>query len=264
MQIATNSHPNVTALFTGSTILQNVGLSPLELAAIGLLSRLQESINKTHHTSLATKIFKVIELIILVGLILGIVGGINASDNYVKNHVYQASSLSKAGTALFIVSFVGILIGCAFTSFSVSHAEQGEKRLLLAVAISLPFILVRLIYSIMITFTHNKNFNGLTPNVTILLCVALIEEFIVVLVYEGFGLTLHQVQKEQHVEGNFAGHQPVPSTSSSQAQYRPAQPKENVVLGIAKKTIIGRIVMSLIPSKKEEDVQLHQQDYVQK
>jgi hypothetical protein len=267
MQIATSSNPTETALYTGSSILQSIGLSPLELAAIGLLSRLLESINRSHHTLINTHMIKLIELVITIGLILGIVGGINASDDYVKTGVYQASTLSKASTALFIVSWVAIVIATIVISFSVSHAEAGEKRLFLSVAISLPFLLIRLIYSILSVFAHNKNFSLLTPNVTVLLCVALLEEFAVVVTYLGVGLTLHQIPKNQHIEG--AIHQQVPSTSSSQQQqYAQQQSRKggagNTALKIAKKTIIGRAVMAFIPDKRNQDVEMNQQQYVQK
>jgi hypothetical protein len=47
----------------------------------------------------------------------------------------------------------------------------------MAVVLAIPFLLVRLVYSIFSTFTHNKSFNLLSGSVTILLCTALIEEF---------------------------------------------------------------------------------------
>lgn len=267
MQLATIGNPRETALYTGSSVLQSTGLSPLELAAIGLLSRLLDSINRSHRTLLNTRMIKLIELVILVGLILGIVGGVDASNNYVNTGIYQATKLSKASTALFIVSWVAIVVATIIISFSASYAEQGEKRLLLAVALSLQFLLVRLVYSILTVFTHNKNFSMLSPNVTILLCVALVEEFIVVIIYLGVGLTLHQIPKNSHVE-IYADDQQIPSTSTSQQQQYQQQPRKggagNTALKIAKKTIIGRVVMALIPDKKDQDVQMAQQQNAQK
>jgi hypothetical protein len=262
MQLATISNPTSASLYTGYSILQNVGLSPLMLATLGLLSRLLESINKAHRTFINTNMLKVVELVIIVALILGIVGGVNASDDFVKTGVYHPGTLSKAGTALFIVCYVAVVIVAIATSFSISHAEEGEKRLLLAIAISLPFLLVRLIYSIMSTFTHNKSFNLLSGNVTVILCVALIEEFIIVVVYEGIGLTLQQVPKEQHVESYAAGHQQIPSSSSShvpQPKSR-AQNAGNTALKIAKMTIIGRLISIMIPDKKNRDVEMQTSD----
>jgi len=237
---------NQPSTLHGSTILQTIGLSPLQLAAIGLLSRVLESINKTRHTLVNTKVLKFVELLITVALILGIVGGIDASDNLETTGVYKLGTKSKVATALFVVSYVAIVIITIITSFSISHAEPGEKRILLAVAISLPFLLIRLVYSIMSGLAGDKHFNLITGSVTILLCVALIEEFIVVVIYESVGLTLRQVPKNQHVQGYAHEAQPLPGTPSSGAQYRQQPVQGNRALRIAKKTIIGRIVMAFI------------------
>lgn len=267
MQLATISSPNDISLYTGSAILQNIALSPLMLATMGLLSRLLESIHRTKRTMLHSSMFHLIHLIIIVGLILSIVGGVNASDSYVRSGytTYTPTDLNKAGTALFIVAYVAIVVLVLILSFHVQHAEKGEKRLFMAVIISLPFILVRMIYSILSTFdSKNHSFNLLDGSVTAVLCMALIEEFIVVAVYEGTGLALKKVPKEQHFEGT----QQIPSRNSAapiQNQHAgasrvPAQkPKkqENIFLKVAKFTIIGRLVTAAMPSK-DADVEMAQ------
>lgn len=265
MQLLTINDPTNESLYTGYAILQNIGLSPLMLAAIGLLSRLLSSIHKKKQTLLNSSVFHLVHLIIIVGLILGIVGGIDAANAYISSGFksYTPGPLNKAGTSLFIIAYIAILVLTAFLSFHTSAAEKGEKRLFLAVALSLPFLLVRLIYSIVFTFTHNKDFNLLTGSVTVVLCVALIEEFIIVIIYEGMGLTLKRVSPEEHVEAT----QQIPSHDSvapMQNKYAGAgqaprqQRKENVFLKIAKYSILGRLVMAFIP-KKDQDVEMQQQ-----
>ena len=141
------------------------------------------------------------ELLITVGLILSIVGGINAGTDFSKTGVYKTQTLSKVGLALFIAAF-GIL--CAITavlSQSIRHAEEGEKRILFAVAASLPFLLVRLLYSVLAVFAKEKSFSLFNGNVTILLCVALLEEAVIVAIYEGVGLTLKKVSKDEVARG---------------------------------------------------------------
>jgi hypothetical protein len=264
MQLATISQPTNVSLYTGSAILQNIGLSPLELAAIGLISRCLDSIHKSVNTFVDTRILKIIELLILVGLILGIVGGIDAGNTFETTGTYQPGTLNKAGTSLFIVSYLCIVLATVLTFFSISHAEEGEKRLLFAVAVSLPFLLVRLIFSIFSTFTKNKNFNLLDGNVTVLLCVALIEELIVVLVFEGVGLTLHQVPKEQHVEATHQVQDNVEGAQYPARQQNQSGGSGNKVLNIAKKTIIGRILMSFVPDNSNRDLEMQREQYVQK
>ena len=254
MQLATISSPNNVGLYTGSSILSNIGLSPLELAALGLLSRVLGSINKSHSTFIGTHFLKLIQVLVTVGLILGIVGGINASDAYQKTGTYQPGTLNKAGTALLIASYVALVFTTIITYLHISHAERGEKRLLVAIAISLPFFLVRLVYSIFATFTHNKDFNLLDGNLTVLICVSLIEEFIIVLTYEIVGLTLQKATKEEFLGDSR-------STQSAKGFQQQQQPQNRTVgdsraMKIAKKTIIGKIVMAAVPSRENDDLEM--------
>ena len=71
-----------------------------------------------------------------------------------------------------------------------SLVGQGEHRLIIAVAISVPFILVRLIYSLLVVFANNPRFNIVTGSVTINLVMAVLEEFVVAILCIGVGLSL--------------------------------------------------------------------------
>lgn len=267
MELATISQPTNISLYEGYSILQNIGLSPLMLCAIALLSRLLENINKNFRTALNTSMLKGIETIMTVALILGIVGGIKAADAYQNTKVYLPSTLNKAGTALFIVSYLLLVLCTILVSFHTSHADSGEKRLMLAVGASLPFLAVRLVYSCLSTFAHSKTFNMLTGNVTVLLCLALIEELCVVVIFMGVGATLHVITKEERLQSQNiqVGQHPVPSSDSG----RPMNPNGgfqkpsagNKALNIAKRTIIGRIIMAFVPEKKGNDVEMQSQRY---
>jgi len=262
LQLATISSPRNVSLYIGSAILNNIGFAPLILVAIGLLSRLLDSIHKTHNTLINTKVLKFVETIITVALILGIVGGINAGNAYQTTGKFQPGTLNKAGTALLIVSWVLVVIATAVTLIHTTHAEKGEKRLLVAIALSLPFLLIRLIYSSFSTFSTNKQFNLIVGSPTVLLCVALIEELVVVLIFESVGLTLSKVVKEEQLEGARI----IPSSDS--ADYPPRQQQQqqqktggagNTALNIAKKTIIGRIVMKIVGGEQDQDVEMQHQ-----
>jgi hypothetical protein len=271
MQLAAIKNPSVS-LYTGALILQNVGLSPLILATLGLLSRVIESINRTHRTFIQTRMLKLVEIISLVGLILGIVGGINASDSFTTTGNWVPGSLSKVGNALFIVSYAALLMASIITSFSISYAEDGEKRILLGIAIALPFLFVRLLYAIISTFTHSKRFSSFTGSVTILLCMSLLMELVVVVVYEGIGVTLRK-QRNDHFEGSA---QQVPSTPGSdqplherhdrsrQQPGKQSSGSDNMFLNIAKKTIIGRLIMMAIPEKNDRDLEMQSQRFANK
>lgn len=136
-----------------------------------------------------------------MGIILSIVGGVDSGTDYHKDGRYVPQTLTKVGLGLFIASFVAILAFTTILSLSISHAEPGEKRVLFAVAASLPFLLVRLIYASIYDYKLDYNFSALNGSVTILLCMALLEEIAIVLIYEGVGVTLRKVAKQDVAKG---------------------------------------------------------------
>lgn len=140
-----------------------------------------------------------------MGIILSIVGGVESGTNYSNTGRYLPQTLTKVGVGLFIASFVAILAFTVILSLSISQAEPGEKRVLFAVAASLPLLLVRLIYASIYNFGDSSHFSSLSGSVTILLCMALLEEIAIVLIYEGVGLTLRKVVKQGVATGEQNG-----------------------------------------------------------
>ena len=61
---------------------------------------------------------------------------------------------------------------------------------------SLPLLLVRLIYASIYGYRDSADFSSLSGSFTIMLCMALLEEIAMVLIYEGAGLTLRKVGKQ--------------------------------------------------------------------
>jgi uncharacterized membrane protein len=59
-----------------------------------------------------------------------------------------------------------------------------------AVAISAPFLLVRIHYSVFMWFSHNNDFSLFNGNVTVQLVMSVLEEVVVVVVCLAIGMTL--------------------------------------------------------------------------
>ncbi|KAH8165788.1 hypothetical protein CIB48_g2437 [Xylaria polymorpha] len=157
---------------------------------LALLNRVLEGIEKTRSTVLNPRILRLVQLLVLVSLILGAIGGSDAGTSYAQTGVYQTSDLSQAGIALTIVGYVLLVLATAVVGMNVSYAEPGEKRIVLAVALSLPFLFVRVLYSAIGTFQPNSSFSLARGSVYTFLGAAVIEEFIIVLIIEAMGLTL--------------------------------------------------------------------------
>jgi hypothetical protein len=204
-QIATITYPTNVSLYIGAFVCLNIAISPLELTTIGLLTRVIQNINNTKPTWVTVKYLRALSLIITVGLVLTIVGGVYAGNEYSDTGVYTPQSTSKAGLGLWIACFVGIVAATVATSFHISHADSSEKLILLAVAVSLPLMLVRLVYSAIGTFAYVPRLNTETGSVTLLLCMALLEEVAIVCIYEGVGLTLKKVEKPRQTSPTGAG-----------------------------------------------------------
>lgn len=64
-----------------------------------------------------------------------------------------------------------------------------SKRIMWAIILSLPLILVRLLFSLLVVFHHSYDFNAVTGSVVIWALMAVMEEIIVVLIYLFVGWT---------------------------------------------------------------------------
>ena len=96
----------------------------------------------------------------------------------------------KVGTILYVVSWA---IMCLFLTILVRRRdslEKGERRILLAVLISAPLILVRILYSVFMWFLHHPDFSLFDGNITVQLVMAVLEEIIVVIACLAVGITL--------------------------------------------------------------------------
>lgn len=197
MQLATISQPRNYSLYIGAATLQSIGLSPLILVELGLLSRALSSIRKSVQTRVNENMLRVVQIVVLVGLILTSVGGSQAGSNFADTGVYTPSNLSQIGIGLMIAGFVLTVLAAAQVVLQISHAEPGEKRLALAVGLSLPFVLVRLAYAAATVYSGNPKFNQLTGDVSVQIGMSVVMEMIAVAILEGVGMTLKKIPKAE-------------------------------------------------------------------
>ncbi|KAF7716105.1 Uncharacterized protein PECH_006532 [Penicillium ucsense] len=185
--LATISNPSI-GLYTAAAICSSIGLSPLMLACSGLLSRANLSVEQTTgRKALPDIIFRAFRLLTVAALVLSIVG--ITSDMSVQGFEHPDIKV-KIGMILFIVCWAVLVAILALLSLRLDSIERGEKRTLLAVALSAPFILVRLLYALFMWFLHNADFNMLNGNVTVQLVMSVLEEIVVVVVCLAIGMTL--------------------------------------------------------------------------
>lgn len=186
------SHSNQSAgLVQTILILDSVGLTPLLLATLGLLARFIDSINVGSTSRFTARHFRLLQLILLVGTILAIAGGTNISVD--ANGIFQIPTTSKVGVCLYIVSFTGIALLFVLSLPQVSVLPIEERRTPLAIGIALPFIAVRLLYSVLSVFLHDHLFSVANGSTAVRLGMAVVEEIVVVGIYVLLGLSVHKL-----------------------------------------------------------------------
>ncbi|KAI9801425.1 MAG: hypothetical protein M1825_003405 [Sarcosagium campestre] len=178
-------------------ICQSIGLSPLILVCVGLLSRANDSSGNLHYKKIVPPIiFRIISLLSLIGVILCIVG-VTDSTGSVNGNFGKPAIQTKVGVMLFLLAWFVLCLLLGVITLHISKIELGERRLVLAVAVSIPFLFVRLIYSVLSVYSENEHFNPLTGSVTVKLFMAILEELVVILTCLAVGIMLRVIPKSE-------------------------------------------------------------------
>lgn len=186
------SHNNQSAgILQTILILDSVGLSPLLLATLGLLSRFVDFVNAASTPKFTIRHFRLIQLVLLVGMILAIAGGCNVSVD--ANGVYHTPITSKVGVIMYIVGFVALTLVYLLSVPNTSVVPDKERRVPIAITLALPFLLVRLLYSVLSVFIHDHLFNIATGSASVRISMSVVEEFVVVAVYAIIGLLVDRL-----------------------------------------------------------------------
>ncbi|KAG0159650.1 hypothetical protein PDIDSM_7173 [Penicillium digitatum] len=135
---------------------------------------------------LPAMIFRLLQISALIGVTLSITG---TTKNFSISHM-MVNTETKFGLIFYIICWIGVFGLFLPILQRAQSIEDGEHRLLLAVGISLPLILVRLIYSLIFSFGHKAEFDAMSGNITIQLVMSILEEMLVVFVCLGIGFTL--------------------------------------------------------------------------
>ncbi|PYH73653.1 uncharacterized protein BO88DRAFT_484551 [Aspergillus vadensis CBS 113365] len=211
--LATIAHPETIDLYIAWGVCTSIGLAPLISTCIGLLSRVNDSIQRKSGRGLLPAFFRLVGLLTLAGMVLCIVGASNSSSlQGITN-----STEAKVGDVLYLIAWACLCALLLVVGSKYRSIEDGEHRLVLAVGISVPLLLVRLIYSLLSVFTHNPTFNMLTGNVTVFLVMAVLEEIVIVVICLGVGMTLEVRQRTTEYEACEAPAQGGPALEPQQS-----------------------------------------------
>ncbi|KAK9428954.1 hypothetical protein V1505DRAFT_192718 [Lipomyces doorenjongii] len=170
-------------------IVSNIALTPLHLSLLGFLTTSARLALGNNLPNILTKPLHFCRLALLTAIVLGIVGGVELSQN---NPPQTASTLPRVSIVLIIVVFA-ILTLFALYFLGFAQLRSHSRILTLGITVALPFLLVRIMYSLLNAFASStaNNFNSLTGSWTIYLAMDVIMEFVVVTVLSATGYLLH-------------------------------------------------------------------------
>lgn len=149
-------------------------------------------------------LLRIIQTPAAVALILCIVGATSANSPL----DIASQGTVQAGIAVYFVITVVLCILTLGAAIGIRRTRRGEVWLLKAIALSLPLILVRVIYSMAGCFADggNSTFNPVTGSAVVELCMATIEEMLIVLIYVWAGLRKPAVpDNDPTIEGSPGG-----------------------------------------------------------
>jgi len=204
-QLATINYPTNTSIWAGYVTTFSICVSLLLSASLVLLRRLAQRAGTDFPQIRGRDSMRACQLLVTIGLILGVVGGIRADNSWGSTGSYQPDSIQKASIGIFIASWTLVVFMTIYTLGKAHGASSRTQKIAVGVfAISLPLLAVRIAYSAVSIFAHPTSFSSIDGSVTIMLCMALIEEAIVVLMYEVLGfVTLETERREPSVSSEF-------------------------------------------------------------
>jgi uncharacterized membrane protein len=130
-----------------------------------------------------------LQLFVIVGMILSIVGGTQAK---ITTTGFEVTTPTKIGIPMYIAGFVTAVAILIMACTRLDTVPKGERRLALGAALATPFIAVRLVFSALVVFVHNDTFSIVGGSVGVYVGMAIVEEFIVVVIYVTLGWLLER------------------------------------------------------------------------
>ncbi|RFU30909.1 hypothetical protein B7463_g5416, partial [Scytalidium lignicola] len=152
-------HNDSRSVIITTIILNNIGISPLLMAMLGLL----KTVDSKMPSPISSQLFRLAYLPSMIGLILAVVGGIDSSSTK-ASEVSEGSKFTKIGVALFIIALVLYSFLAASMVPKRRYLESGERVLHAAVLLGVPFIGVRILFSALVAFKKDPDTFSLIIN----------------------------------------------------------------------------------------------------
>lgn len=195
--VASQYYPDSQGVVETSVICSTVGLSPLLMGWLSVLGRINDGMSAKRFNS---TILLLLHLPVLAALALAIYGGTNLFDDD-PSKVHDALTYTKAGVLIFVALLALIALINVYFLLHKRYTLLGEHKLIYAGILVTPFLMVRIIYSILADFNWgNSTIFSLSSDshkaVVVEAIMFVLMEFIVVIIWLLAGFFTKPVPKE--------------------------------------------------------------------
>lgn len=137
----------------------------------------------------------------ILALALTIVGGVFLSSD---DRLQQKSGkkLAQRGLFIFMAVFGIYTIVCFATLFALDAVVKSERKILYGLTMAIPFLLLRIFYATLAVFKDNSNSAIVNRSSTFRLCMAVLMEMIVVIIYCGIGIFAPTERENERRKGD--------------------------------------------------------------
>lgn len=200
-------HDYSTSLLETYAITSSIGTAPLLLALLGILERVNAGLT-TAGKGMPEPPFKVVHLVTIIALILAIVGGVKeprTAAAYAQPNT--GKDLVEGASILFLLSYLCLLGSTLLAFHRIKHIDRSERKLVYAGVAALPFLFVRVLYTVLKAFDVSKDFYYRNPNVYVEAFMQFAMEAIVVIMFITVGILTPRMVQQPRQQQSPAGQQ---------------------------------------------------------
>lgn len=182
-------------------ILQYLSVLCLGILLIRDIIRVDWINDSLHSPKFNPKLFRVLQMVTGMGLILGIIG-VTRGGSWAANGTFVPPTVSKVGIILYIVVLAALIVIFLLSLLNVSAVSRRERLLLVHIPFALLAIFIRLLYAALAIFVHNNTFSLFDGSIVADILMAVVEEFFVVAITIALGFKLSKIGNSVQDENN--------------------------------------------------------------
>ncbi|KAL9607983.1 MAG: hypothetical protein Q9167_007155 [Letrouitia subvulpina] len=192
LSIVANNNHDLSLIITAA-VLNGIGLSLLLLSMLSMLKRVNEGIASG---GIPAFIFNLLHIPIIIATAIAAYGSVKLYSEDVSKHE-KGRNLCRVGIVIFLLVFIFFVLLNAYTFLRSSSVRPGENRILLATGASLPFIAVRIVYTLLAFFVTGSNtFSLRNGSIAVQAAMSVAEEWVTVILYLAAGILAPKIARE--------------------------------------------------------------------